>query len=171
MSGGRRNRSMQDRKRPILVVVASVLVVAAVAVGAFTGFRFWSDRQTENARTDSVAAARRTAEAMFTYDFNTVDRELPKAADNLTSSFRNDYLKLINQAIAPGAKEKQLTVHATAQAAGVVSAERSHATVLVYLNQVTTSKDTPDGNVTPSRVRVAVDKEDGRWLVGQITPI
>ncbi|WP_024800803.1 h domain protein [Nocardia sp. BMG51109] len=162
---------MNSKLRPVLFVAATVLVVAAAAVASLTGFRYWSDHQAEQARVDSVAAARRTVEAMFTYDFNTVDKELPKAADNLTPSFRNDYLKLINQAIAPGAKEKQLTVHATAQSAGVVSAERSHATVLVYLNQVTTSKDSPQGNVTPSRVRVAVDKDDGRWLVGQVTPI
>jgi Mce-associated membrane protein len=108
---------------------------------------------------------------MFTYDYKTVDTELPKAADNLTPSFKNDYLKLINQAIAPGAKQKQLTVQATTQAAGVVSADRSHAVVLLYLNQVTTSKDSPQGVVTPSRVRVSLDKDNGHWLVAQVTPI
>ncbi|NKY84210.1 h domain protein [Nocardia veterana] len=160
-----------DVVRPALFAAAAVLFVAAVAMASFTGYRYWSDRQVEHARTDSVAAARHAVESVFTYDFKTVDTELPKSADNLTPSFRSDYLKLIQQAIAPGAKEKQLTVQATTSAAGVVSAERSHAVVLLYLNQVTTGKDSPKGTVTPSRVRVALDKDGSHWLVDSITPI
>ncbi|MDR7170710.1 Mce-associated membrane protein [Nocardia kruczakiae] len=157
--------------RPILFISAAVLFVAAVAMASVTGYKYWSDKQVEHARTDAVPAARHAVESVFTYDFKTVDTELPKSADNLTPSFRKDYLKLIQQAIAPGAKEKQLTVQANATAAGVVSAERSHAVVLLYLNQVTTSKDSPQGTVTPSRVRVALDKDGGHWLVDAITPI
>ncbi|WP_040818034.1 h domain protein [Nocardia jiangxiensis] len=161
----------RGNRLPILTAVAAVLLVAAVTVGVFTGIRFWNDRQAEQARSASVDAARHTVSAMFTYDFNNVDTQLPKAAEALTPSFKSDYLKLIDQAIAPGAKQKQLTVQATTQAAGVVSADRSHAVVLLYLNQVTTSKDSPQGTVTPSRVRVSLENDGGHWLVGQVTPI
>ncbi len=161
----------RGKRLPILLAAAGVLLIAAVAVGAFTGYRFWNDRQAEQARSASVDAARRTVAAMFTYDFNSVDTQLPKAADALTPAFKSDYLKLVDKAIAPGAKQKQLTVQATTQAAGVVSADSSHAVVLLYLNQVTTSKDSPQGTVTPSRVRVSLEKDDGHWLVGQVSPI
>ncbi|NKY53178.1 h domain protein [Nocardia vermiculata] len=162
---------MRNKLRPILIVSAAVLFVAALAVGGFTGFTYWSDQQTENARTDSVDAARRTVQAMFSYDYHTVDKELPKSADNLTPEFRKDYLKLVNEVIAKGAKEKELTVKANTQASGVVTVDRSHAVVLVYLNQITTGKDSPQGAVTPSRVRVSMDKQDGRWLASEVTPI
>ncbi|WP_227984612.1 h domain protein [Nocardia spumae] len=162
---------MRKNLRPILIVSAAVLLVAALAVGGLAGFTYWSDQQAEQARTHSVEAARTTVQAMFTYDFNNVDTELPKSADNLTPDFRKDYLKLVNEVIAKGAKEKQLTVKANTQAAGVVSADRSHAVVLLYLNQITTSKDSPQGAITPSRVRVTMDKQDGRWLASQVTPI
>lgn len=162
---------LQGKRLPVLVATAVVLFIAAVAVASFTGYRFWNDRQAEQARTASVDAARRSVAAMFTYDFHTVDTELPKAANDFTPSFKSDYLKLINQVIAPGAKQKQLTVQATTQAAGVVSADRSHAVVLLYLNQVTTSKDSPQGTVTPSRVRVSLDKDGGHWLLAQVTPL
>ncbi|MBB5913208.1 Mce-associated membrane protein [Nocardia transvalensis] len=162
---------MKTNLRPILFACAAVLLVAAVVAGGLTGFKYWSDSQAESARTDSVAAARRTVQSMFSYDFHTVDTELPKVGDSLTPAFRKDFLKLVNEVIAKGAKEKELTVQANTQASGVVSAEREHAVVLLYLNQVTTSKDAPQGNVTPSRVRVSLDKEDGHWLVGQVNPI
>lgn len=156
---------------PVLFATAGVLFVAAIAMAAFVGFDYWSDTQVDKARTESVAAARHAVEAVFTYDFHSVDTELPKSADNLTPAFRKDYLDLIDKAIAPGAKEKQLNVQASTSASGVVSAQRKHAVVLLYLNQVTTSKDSPQGTVTPSRVKVDLDKDSGRWLVGGITPI
>lgn len=162
---------MKKNLRPILIVSAAVLLVAALAVGGFTGFTYWNDKQTEQARTDSVDAARRTVQAMFTYDFHTVDTELPKSADNLTPDFREDYLKLVKEVIAKGAKEKQLTVKADTQASGVVSADRDHTVVMLYLNQVTTSKDSPEGTITPSRVRVTMEEQDGRWLAAKVTPI
>ncbi|WP_405167505.1 h domain protein [Nocardia sp. NBC_01499] len=155
----------------ILLAALSVLALAAAVVLGVSGFKIWNDHQTEQARTDAVAAASRTVSAMFTYDFQTVDKELPKTADNLSPKFRADYLKLIEQAIAPGAKEKQLNVKATTQAGGVVSADKSHVVVLLFLNQVTTSKDSPEGTTTGSRVRATVDKDGDRWLVDQVTPV
>lgn len=151
--------------------VAGAVALAAVIVMGVNGFRYWNDREAEQARQDAAAAASRTVATMFSYEFGTVDTELPKAADNLSADFRADYLKLITEAIAPGAKDKQLTVQATTQAAGIVSAENDRAVVLLYLNQITTSKDSPQGTTTGSRVRVTVDKTDGRWLVDSVTPI
>lgn len=170
-----RSDSMQGTGGPRrLVLVASavaIVLVALAALCAVTGYKYWNDRESEQARTQAVPAAQHTVEAMFTYNFTTVDAELPKAADNLSGSFRDDYLKLIKEAIVPGAKEKELNVQATTQATGVVSAEPAHAVVLLYLNQVSTGKDSPQATISTSRVRVSLDKNDGRWLVSAVTPI
>ncbi|MET7768019.1 h domain protein [Nocardia sp. NPDC005366] len=155
----------------VVAGVAGVLVAAAVIVLGVNGFRYWDHERTEVAREEAVTAADRAVSAMFTYDYGTVDTELPKAADNLSATFREDYLKLITQAIAPGAKDKQLTVKATTQAGGVVEADRDHVVVLLFLNQVTTSKDTPQGTTTGSRVRVTLDKTGDRWLVDSVNPV
>jgi len=162
---------MKNNLRAILIISAAILFVAAGVLGGFTGFKYWSDNQAEQARTQSVEAARNTVQAMFSYDYHTVQTELPKVGTSLTPSFRADYMKLVNDVIVKGAVEKQLTVRANTMAAGVVSADRSHAVVLLYVNQVTTGKDSPQGTVTPSRVRVNLDKDNGHWLVGQVTPI
>ncbi|MCX4093422.1 h domain protein [Nocardia sp. alder85J] len=160
-----------ETRRITLVVTAVVLFLAAVTVSSGVGYKFWTDRRTEQARAASSTVAQRTLEAIFTYDYHTVDTELPKAANNLTPSFRGDYLTLITKDIAPAAKQKELTVRATAEAVGVISTQPSHAVVLVYLNQVTTGKDSPQGSVLGTRVRVSLDKDGGQWLVGKIDPI
>ncbi|MET8654441.1 h domain protein [Nocardia aurea] len=164
-------RILSGKLGPVGAGIAGVVIAAAVIIMGINGFRYWDHQRTEVARDEAVTAAQRTVSAMFTYDYGSVDTELPKAADNLSASFREDYLKLITQAIAPGAKEKQLTVNATTQAGGVVEAERSHVVVLLFLNQVTTSKDTPQGTTTGSRVRVTLDKTDDRWLVDSVNPV
>ena len=108
---------------------------------------------------------------MLGYDFGTVDTELPKAADGLTGGFKDDYTTLIRQAIIPGAQEKQITVKVSVQATSVVSASKNDATVLLFINQVTTSKDNPQAATSGSRVRMTMHKEDGRWLTSALTPL
>ncbi|MFD4356080.1 h domain protein [Nocardia sp. NPDC058518] len=161
---------MSKRIKIVFGALAAAGLIAAIVLGV-SGFQLWQQDKTEQARTDAMSTASRTVSAMFTYEPATVDTELPKAADNLTESFRAEYLKLIEQAIAPGAKEKQLTVKATTQAEGVVSADPEKAVVLLYLNQLTTSKDSPEGATSGSRVRVSLEKADNRWLVAQVTPV
>ncbi|MFC4377133.1 h domain protein [Nocardia halotolerans] len=162
---------MSGKRAKIVFSSLAVVGLIAAAVLGISGYQLWQHDRTEQARSDAMSTAGRTVSAMFTYEPATVDTELPKAADGLTADFREDYLRLIKEAIAPGAKEKQLTVQATTQAEGVVSAEPEHAVVLLFLNQVTTSKDSPEGATSGSRVRVALDKTDDRWLVSQVTPV
>lgn len=166
---------MKPAKRSPLTLIAvamtGVLVaVSLVVIGVF-GYRYWDQERAEKSRTEVVDVAGRSVAAMFTYNYNTVDTELPKTADALSPKFREDYLKLITQAIAPGAKEKQLTVNATTQAGGVVEADSNSAVVLLFLNQVTTSKENAQGTTTGSRVRVKLERDDSRWLVDAVTPI
>ncbi|GAB2528517.1 h domain protein [Nocardia heshunensis] len=155
----------------ILVPVTGVLMVVMLAGAGWFGYDAWHLKQLDHARADSVAAARKTVESMFSYDFNSVDKALPKVADDLSGGFKGDYLKLVNESIAPGAKEKQLTVIASTQAAGVIDVDTKHAKVLLFLNQMTTSKDHPQATASGSRVRVDLDRENGRWLVSEVTPI
>ncbi|MEV4206813.1 h domain protein [Nocardia salmonicida] len=161
---------MSNRIKIVFGALAAAGLIAAIVLGV-SGYQLWQQDKTEQARTDAMSTASRTVSAMFTYEPATVDTELPRAADNLTEAFRAEYLKLIEQAIAPGAKEKQLTVKATTQAEAVVSADAEKAVILLYLNQLTTSKDAPDGTTSGSRVRVSLDKADNRWLVSQVTPV
>ncbi|MFD4181053.1 h domain protein [Rhodococcus sp. NPDC058514] len=157
--------------RTALVAVAAALVVALAAGVGVLFYQHLQDNRSEQARTDSVAAAGEQAVAMLSYDYNTVDNDLAKAADGLTGSFKDDYNTLVAEVIAPGAKEKKLTVQVTVQGSSVVSADPDDAVVLLFLNQITTSADTPDAATTGSRVRMEMHKDGDRWLTGRLTPI
>ncbi len=158
-------------RRLVLAGVAGLVVVGLIVVVVVLGLDYRNDRAAEQARGDAMDAASRQAVAMLSYDFNSVDTELPKAADGLTGDFRDQYTALIQQAIIPGAKEKQLVVKVDVSAASIVSASPDDATVLLFLDQVTTSKDNPQAVTTGSRIRVLLQHVDGRWKVSQLTPI
>jgi Mce-associated membrane protein len=57
------------------------------------------------------------------------------------------------------------------QAKGVVNASADDATVLLFVNQVTTGKDTPQAVTSGSRIRMHMQKEDGVWLTSELTPL
>ncbi|WP_156042636.1 h domain protein [Rhodococcus sp. UNC363MFTsu5.1] len=157
--------------RTVLAAVAAALVIALAAGVGVLFYQHLQDNQTEQARTDAVAAAGEQAVAMLSYNYNTVDAQLAEAADGLTGSFKDDYNTLVAEVIAPGAKEKKLTVQVTVQGGSIVSADPDDAVVLLFLNQITTSADAPDAATTGSRVRMEMHKEGDRWLTGRLTPV
>ncbi|ORI15001.1 h domain protein [Rhodococcus sp. 1163] len=156
------------------ILLRSLAVVIVLALAAGVGVLFYQYRQneqTEQARTDAVAAASAQAISMLAYDFDNVDQQLASAADGLTGDFKDDYTKLVTEVIAPSAKEKSLTVQVTVQGTAVVSADPDDATILLFLNQITTSTDAPDAASSGSRVRMTMEKVDGRWLASELAPI
>lgn len=163
---------MMARRSLIAYAAAGVLAIALIVGTVFFGWRhFYTDRLVDQARAQAPTAASRQAAVMLTYDYGSAKAELTKAADGLTGDFRNDYLNLVDKVIAPGAEQKQLTVKVDVRAAAVVTAEPDKATVLVFLNQMTTSKDNAQAVVTPSRVRMDMRKVNGQWLAASLQPI
>ncbi|QCB50007.1 h domain protein [Rhodococcus sp. PAMC28707] len=156
------------------ILLRSLAVVIVLALAAGVGVLFYQYRQneqTEQARTDALTAASAQATSMLAYDFANVDQQLGSAADGLTGDFKDEYTKLVTEVIAPSAKEKSLTVQVTVQGTAVVSADPDEATIMLFLNQITTSTDAPDAASSGSRVRMKMEKVDGRWLASELTPI
>ena len=108
--------------------------------------------------------------AILSYKPETVDRDLKAAANRLAEPFRQQYTQLVNDVVAPGAKQQHITALATVPAAASVSATGKHAVVLVFVDQTTTiGNDAPTQST--SSVRVNLEKVDGRWLISQFDPV
>lgn len=155
-------------------VVAGVLVAVAVVLAVVVGWLAWGkiqDNAAEAARTDAVKAAEEQAVAVLAYSYDKVDEQVAAAAEGLTGDFREEYLNLMNNVIAPGAKEKSITVQAVVQASSIVSAEPDHAVAMLFVNTISTNSENPEAVSSGSRVRVELEKEDGRWLVSRLGPI
>lgn len=153
--------------------VFRVLPALVVVLGAAAGILRWQDsshRAVENARDDSVAAARDATVAILSYKADSVEQDLRSATDRLTGTFLDSFTDLINKVVIPGAKEKKITAIAQVSAAASVSATAHHAVALVFVDQtVTIDGGAPSG--TASSVRVTLDQVDDRWLVSGFDPV
>jgi len=154
-----------------LLVVGLPALALIIALGV--GYLKWLDgtaRESLAAAETSVRAASESTVAILSYKPETVDRDLLAAADRLTAGFRQQYTQLVNDVVAPGAKQQHITAVATVPAAASVSATGKHAVVLVFVDQTTTvGNDAP--TQTTSSVRVSLENVDGRWLISQFDPV
>ncbi len=154
-----------------LLVVALPALALIITLGL--GYLKWLDgtaRESRAAADASVRAASESTVAILSYKPETVDRDLKAAAERLTAGFRQQYTQLVNDVVAPGAKQQHITAVATVPAAASVSATGKHAVVLVFVDQTTTiGNDAP--TQTTSSVRVSLENVDGRWLISQFDPV
>jgi Mce-associated membrane protein len=149
------------------------LPILALIIALGVGYLKWLDgtaRESRAAAETSVRAASESTVAILSYKPETVDRDLKAATDRLTAGFRQQYTQLVNDVVAPGAKQQHITAVATVPAAASVSATGKHAVVLVFVDQTTTiGNDAP--TQTTSSVRVSLENVDGRWLISQFDPV
>ena len=99
-----------------------------------------------------------------------MEQQLGAARDLLTGDFRDSYTSLTNDVVIPGAKQKQISAVATVPAVASVSANPSHAVVLVFVNQTVIVGQTAPTD-TASSVRVTLDKVGNRWLISKFDPV
>lgn len=159
---------MKITPRNILFAVAGVLLIAAVVAGSLVGDRFWSDRTAERNRTSATAFAQDVVEDLFTYNYDSAEKELPKVADKLSGPYRDSYLKVINEQAIPAAKEKKLDVQTIVSATGIINATRSSATVLVIADQRFSNSQSGQETLASDRLEVHLTKNGDSWLVSDI---
>jgi len=155
------------------VLAFMVLPAAAVTLGVAAGALQWqsvSHRETASAAADSVQAAGLAAARIMTYRADTIEEDFAAARDQLTGPFRDSYTELVNTVVIPAARQKQLSAVAEVVGTASVSASPQRAVALVFIDQTTTA-GTATPKVTPSTVRVQLDKVDGRWLVSGFDPV
>lgn len=159
-----------------LAVVLCVISAVAIALAAVSAYLYLGPGGTkeisaiDQTRDEVAQASSDQAVAMFQYDYNNVDQQLHTAADGLTGDFQGTFTDLIESVIIPGAREKSLTVQVLVQGAAVLDAAPDSATTMLFLNQITTSSESPEAVASGSRVKMSLEKEDGRWLVSNVQP-
>ncbi|MCV7021655.1 twin-arginine translocation pathway signal [Mycolicibacterium aichiense] len=154
----------------ILLVV--LLVASAGAAGGVYWWLYRPDQQTNSAaQQQAINAARDGTVALLSYSPDSLDKDLANAKSHLTGEFLKYYSQFTDQIVAPAAKQKGVKTEATVARAALSEMHPGDATVLVFVNQVTTSKDRPDPALATSSVMVKLTKTDGHWLISEFNPI
>lgn len=154
-----------------ILVAAALIISAGVAAGLYF-YQYRPDQQT-NVEASNIAlnAAKNGTVALLSYSPDTLDKDFANAKANLTGDFLSYYTQFTEQIVTPAAKEKQVKTTASVVRAAVSEMQPDSAVVLVFVNQVTTSKENPDGAFAASSVKVSMKKIDGRWMIDAFDPV
>jgi Mce-associated membrane protein len=159
-------------RRWVALLIAVGLVASAGAAGGVYWWMYRPDQLTNAAAQQQAkdAAAQGTV-ALLTYAPDTLDKDLASAKSHLTGEFLKYYSQFTDQIVAPAARQKGVKTEATVARAAVSEMHPDKAVVLVFVNQVTTSKDRPDPALATSSVMVTLTRSDGRWLISEFNPV
>ncbi|WP_152531534.1 twin-arginine translocation pathway signal [Mycobacterium sp. UM_CSW] len=166
----------QAKKRSAGKVVPAVLALLVIASLSLLGWQYWfsyrPDRATDaSAAKSAISAASDGTVAVLSYSPDTLDRDFSSAKSHLTGDFLSYYDQFTQQIVAPAAKQKSVKTSAVVLRAAVSDLRPDSATVLLFVNQSTQSKDRPEPTFTNSSVTVTLTKANGKWLISSFNPI
>lgn len=160
-------RGKHPWKRYLRRSVLPVLLVASIGVSGFLGWRQWQDHQVKLAGEQAQQAAIAYAQVLTSIDSNKVDDNFRQVLDGATGEFKDMYTQ-------SSVKLRQLLIDNKATAHGVVvdSAIQSESTnkvvVLVFIDQTVTNTAAPDPRIDRSRIKMTMEKVDGRWRASKV---
>ena len=164
---------MRRRAAWVFGVLSAIVVAGVVALAAIGGSLYW-DRMQNTAQLDTAAELRPLAAEqipkVFGYDYQTVEGSLTDAYNLLTPDYRREFEQRATDQIIPEARDRQVVSQANVVGVGVLEAQRTSGSVMVYMNRTVTDKS-KESVYDGSRLKVDYQKVDGKWLISYITPI
>lgn len=173
--GGPARRSDDPQARLAAMAPALVIAVVIITLAAGLGVTIFKlrDQESLNSLRSSALSAAAT-DATYASSYNYHDLTGPgspwsKLESNATARFRKDFIS------TSGGLSKLLTQYnATASgkvtAVGLSSITKSRAVALVFVDQTVTNTVQKPGTATqPLRVQLTLLREDGRWLIDNLT--
>ncbi|MFF3904580.1 hypothetical protein ACFYZJ_00910 [Streptomyces sp. NPDC001848] len=156
------------RGRRLLTAALCVVLVAGLVAVAVLGWQYREGRRADQARSQALAAARKAAPVVLSYDYRHLDQDFARARGHLTGAFRDQYLKTTKTVVGPTAAKYHGVVRATVAAASVVSAAPDEAVVLLFVDQSTQSTQVSGSRLDLNRVRMTLTRTSTGWKVSAV---
>ncbi len=160
------------RQHLVATVAVGLVLASAIAAASVYWWLYRPDRLTDAAaRQQVVSAAKEGTEALLSYSPENLDADLANAKSHLTGEFLSYYTDFTDEVVAPASRDKGVKTEANVARAAVSQMRPGHADVLVFVNQVTTSKERPTPALATSSVMVNLVENGGRWLISGFNPV
>ena len=156
------------RLRTAMAAVLVLLLVAAVAAGVWGFTRLRSAESELDARADVVRVAEQFTVAVNNYDSASVDNYKSTVGDLLSTKFRAEFEKAMEDIVAQ-VQQAKMDSEGKVLASGVATIDDDSARVLVVSDA--TVKTVFDQRERHFRWEISLVKVDGKWLVDDFTPV
>ncbi|MCV7076092.1 hypothetical protein H7I94_10510 [Mycobacterium szulgai] len=163
---------VQVNVRPVPVLLILLVLISGGVTAWLYVKQYQPDQQTDpSVARAAINAASDGTVALLSYSPDTLDKDFATAKSHLSGDFLSYYDQFTQQIVAPAAKQKSLKTTAHVMRAAISELHPNSAVVLVFVDQSTTSKDSPDPSMAASSVLVNLALVDGRWLITKFTPV
>ncbi|OBG27498.1 hypothetical protein A5672_05255 [Mycobacterium alsense] len=168
--GGKTDR-VKLRKRPwrryLRRGIMPLLLVASLTVSGFLGWRQWQEHQVTLAGQQAQQAAIAYAQVLTSIDSNNVDQNFRQVLDGATGEFKDMYTQSSVQ-LRQLLIDNKATAHGVVVDSAIQSASTNKVVVLVFIDQTVTNTAAPDPRIDRSRIKITMEKVDGRWRASKV---
>lgn len=157
-------------RRTALLVVAALLTIAALAAVVVGQLWLHGQRSSDDRAAAVREAADRAVTAVLSYDYRRIEAGMEKTADLLTGDAQTQYVD-VQEPLLATAPQLKAVVTAEVKSSTVLEHDEESARVLLFVDQLSSSKKLTQPQLDQSRVVVTLTREDGRWLVSTLSAI
>lgn len=147
--------------------VLPLLLVASLALSGFLGWKQWQEHQVKVAGQQAQQAAIKYAQVLTSIDSNNVDENFRQVLDGATGEFKDMYTHSSVQ-LRQLLIDNKATAHGVVVDSAIASASTDKVVVLVFIDQTVTNMAVPDPRIDRSRIKMTMDKVDGRWRASKV---
>ncbi|MGP4100293.1 hypothetical protein [Nonomuraea sp. KM90] len=160
--------------RTFTIALLGILVVVAGVLVPTMWFNLRDLRDADAAGAEAVAAAKKVAPDLLSYDYRTVEEDLARAATFTTGELTKHY-KELSTTLASRAREQKIVQTVSIAGAGVERAEPDRVEVLLFVNTGTVKeipgKEGLRNEFSYNRARFVMVRQDSRWLVAALSTL
>jgi len=169
----RRRLRLPPTVRRIFFAVLALLLLISGGTATWLYFKQYRPDQQIDASVARVvvSAAKDGTAALLTYSYESLDKDFAAAKSHLGGDFLTYYDAFTSQNAGPLAQQKSIKATAIVTGAALSELHPDFAVVLVFADQVTTTKDSPLPSVSVSSTLVQLTRINGTWLITKFDPI
>ena len=156
------------RRLGSLRVIAAIVAFVGLLTGTgVLGWQVWQSRQIDHAGQEAQRTAVSYAQVLTSIDSNNVDQNFKEVLDGATGEFKDMYSQSsveLRQLLI----ENKATAHGVVIDSAVQSVSKDRAVVLLFVDQAVANTKLPDPRIDRSRMKMTLEKADGRWRASKV---
>ena len=156
------------RRLGSLRVIAAIVAFVGLLTGTgVLGWQVWQARQIDHAGQEAQRTAVSYAQVLTSIDSNNVDQNFKEVLDGATGEFKDMYSQSsveLRQLLI----ENKATAHGVVIDSAVQSVSKDRAVVLLFVDQAVANTKLPDPRIDRSRMKMTLEKVEGRWRASKV---
>jgi len=166
-TGDKAKRGKRPWRQHLRRSALALLVIASLAVNGFLGWKQWQEHQIKQAGEQAQQAAVKYAQVLTSIDSNNVDENFRQVLDGATGEFKDMYTQSSVQ-LRQLLIDNKATAHGVVVASAIQSESTNKVVVLVFVDQTVSNTAAPDPRIDRSRIKMTMEKVDGRWRASKV---